>query len=103
MRGLSFIANYGYTDAEVTHDTTIRVGGALLNVPRHAGRVWAKYALPSHGLGSFAVAGGVTAQGEQQGNVQNTLTIPANWVADLGLFWERSRLRRAAERREPLR
>jgi iron complex outermembrane receptor protein len=101
-RGLSFIANYGYTDAEVTQDTTIRVGSVLMNVPRHAGRVWAKYALPSHGLGSFAVAGGVTAQGDQQGNVQNTLTIPANWVTDLGLVLGAKPHRRAVERREPL-
>ena len=92
-RGVSLIGSYTYVDAAVTRDTTIPVGNILMNVPRHAGRVWGKYVLPAASpTGIFAVAAGLTAQGEQQANVTNTLAIPASWVGDLGLFWEKGRV-----------
>jgi iron complex outermembrane receptor protein len=63
-----------------------------MNVPRHAGRVWAKYAFEPLPFGVLGVAAGITAQGEQQADLANTLTIPGSWVTDAGLFWERGRL-----------
>lgn len=90
--GLSLLATYALTSAEVTKDTSIPVGNALANVPRHASRAWGKYVLPPRTLGTIAAAVGTTFQGEQLGDLANTLTIPRSWVADAALFWERARL-----------
>jgi len=90
--GLSLLATYTFTAAEVTRDTSITIGNVLANVPRHAGRVWGKYVVPSRAISGLAVALGATFQGEQQGNIANTLTIPSSWVTDAGLFWERGRI-----------
>lgn len=90
--GLGLLASYAFTDGEVTKDTTVPIGNALMNVPRHAGRLWAKYALPPTRVGVFALAGGITAQGEQQANLLNNLTIPSSTIVDAGLFWERGRV-----------
>ncbi|MBL8137608.1 MAG: TonB-dependent receptor [Acidobacteria bacterium] len=90
--GLGLLAGYAFIDGAVTRDTAIRVGNQLMNVPRHTGRLWAKYALPPRAFGTVAVAGGVTGQGEQQANLANSLTIPSSWITDAALFWERGRL-----------
>jgi iron complex outermembrane receptor protein len=88
----SLIATYTCMDAEVTRDTTLPVGNRLANAPEHQGRVWGKYSLREGPLGRFAVALGATYQGEQQANIQNTLTIPDSLVVDAGLFWEFGRI-----------
>jgi iron complex outermembrane receptor protein len=90
--GLGLLAAYAFTDGEVTKDTSIPVGNRLMNVPRHAGRLWAKYTLPPRAFGTVALAGGLTAQGAQQANLANTLTIPGSWITDAALFWERGRV-----------
>ncbi len=90
--GLSVLAAYAFIDAEVTRDTAVPIGNTLMNTPRHSGRFWAKYGFTPGRLGSVALAGGITAQGEQQANIANTLTIPGSWVADLGAFWELGRI-----------
>lgn len=45
--GLSVIATYAYTDVEVTKGATFGnpLGQQLINVPKHAGSLWAKYDL----------------------------------------------------------
>lgn len=90
--GLGLLAAYAFTDGEVTKDTSIRIGNRLMNVPRHAGRLWAKYALAPAAFGSIALAAGFTAQSEQQANLANSLTIPSSWMTDAAIFWERGRV-----------
>jgi iron complex outermembrane receptor protein len=91
-RGLSVLAAYAFIDGEVTRDTAVPVGNELMNTPRHSGRLWGKYAFTPTNVGVWAIAGGVTATGEQQANLANNLAIPSSWVADLGAFWEHRRL-----------
>lgn len=90
--GASVIASYAFTNGEVTKDTAIPVGNRLVNLPRHAVRLWGKYALTAGANSRIALAAGITAQDEQQANTGNTLAVPGYWVADAGLFWERGRI-----------
>ena len=90
--GASVIATYTFTNGEVTRDTAIPVGNRLVNLPRHAARLWGKYAITDGAGSRVAVAAGPTAQDEQQANTGNSLSVPGYWVADAGLFGERGRI-----------
>ena len=51
----SLLANYAFTDAEVTEDTTIPVGSRLRAVPRHTGRLAARYRFMGGQLDGFSI------------------------------------------------
>jgi iron complex outermembrane receptor protein len=70
-RQLSVIASYAYTDTRVLQDPTYQ-GKRLANVARHAGSVWARYAIDAQ----WSAAGGVFAQGQRQGDLANTFQLP---------------------------
>jgi iron complex outermembrane receptor protein len=63
-----------------------------MNTPRHSGRLWGKYAFAPTRFGAWAIAGGLTATGEQQSDLANSLTIPSSWVTDVAAFWEAGRI-----------
>lgn len=70
-RSVSVIASYAYTDTEVLEDPTYR-GKKLANVARHAGSLWARYAIDSQ----WSTAAGVFAQGQREGDAGNTFQMP---------------------------
>ncbi|MFG6414321.1 TonB-dependent siderophore receptor [Roseateles sp. DC23W] len=70
-RSVSVIASYAYTDTEVLEDPTYR-GKKLANVARHAGSVWARYAIDSQ----WSTAAGVFSQGQREGDSGNTFQMP---------------------------
>ena len=79
---LSVLADYAYTDAVVTRDTTIPVGDRLPRVPEHSGRVAARYRLlhgPAKGL-SFGA--GVSAVGRREITLPNSIGVPGYAVMD---------------------
>jgi iron complex outermembrane receptor protein len=59
-RSLSVLFNYAFTDAEVTEDNTLPVGDQLRRVPRHSGRLAARYRF-SGSLQGLEFGGGLTA------------------------------------------
>src|SRR6478735_778040 len=73
---LQVMANYAYTDARITKDTTPsgdpgNVGHRLYNIPLHQGGIWLQYSLPSgwrFGAGAFAAS-------DRWGNNENTFKI----------------------------
>lgn len=81
-RSLSILANYAYTDAELTKDTTLPVGSKLPRVPKHAGRVAVHYRVlggPAQGL-SFGA--GVTAHSSREDFLPNIVSVPGYAVID---------------------
>lgn len=78
----SLIGNYAYDDARIIADASGprasggRIGNRLMNVPRHSGSLWLKYEAEGQFAG-LALAGGVVAVGERQGNNQNDFQLPA--------------------------
>ncbi|MGH8601385.1 MAG: TonB-dependent siderophore receptor, partial [Gammaproteobacteria bacterium] len=76
---LSMIANYAYTDTEITKDNGPNQGHRLQNVPLHSGRVWAKYeVLPEH----FDIGAGVSLVSVREGDNENTFKLPGYVTAD---------------------
>ena len=81
--GWNIIANYAFTDAEVTNDNNIPVGDVLPNVADHAAGVWTSYEFQEGPLSGFRLGTGLTYEGERQARLPNTIQIPsyARWDA----------------------
>jgi iron complex outermembrane receptor protein len=82
-RSVSLIASYAYTDTKVLQDPSYQ-GKKLANVARHAGSVWARYAIDSQ----WSTAAGVFAQGQREGDIANTFQMPGYARVDAMLAYK---------------
>lgn len=82
---LSLLFNYAYTDAEVTRDNVLPVGDRLRRVPKHSGRLAARYRFLEGGLRGFEIGGGVTSMSSRELTLPNTVSVggQALWDAQL--------------------
>ncbi|MEO1079238.1 MAG: TonB-dependent siderophore receptor [Pseudomonadota bacterium] len=89
IENLTLLANYAYTDAEVTKDNVIESGTPLDNVPEHTGRVWVRYARE---LGDSWI-GGITAGWTHNASafigIGSDLKVPSYDVFEFGAFVRR--------------
>lgn len=85
----TLIANYAYTDAEVTKDNVIVSGTPLANVSEHSGRIWARYAqeLGEDWIGGLT--GGWTYNSSAFIGIGSDLQVPSYDVFELGAFARR--------------
>ena len=82
------LANYAYTDAQVTEDTTIPEGDRLPRIPLHGGRVAARYASVDGPLAGFGVGLGVTAASERQITLPNDIETEAYFAVGVQLSYD---------------
>ncbi len=82
LPALSLIANYAYTDAEVVRDTVIPVGDRLARVPRHSGRVAARYRVLDGAAKGLSFGAGVTAFTAREVTLPNSVSVPGYAVVD---------------------
>lgn len=68
---LALMASYTYLDAKVTEDPSYQ-GTRLANAARHSGSVWGRWTFDEQ----WAAGLGVFAQGQRQGDVNNTFQMP---------------------------
>jgi len=88
VRGLQFIANYSYIDADVSEDTnTDIVGNRLPNVARHRGRLWVSYLFSDGLLDNFKFGAGVTAVGKRFADLGETVELPDYGLVDASLTY----------------
>ncbi|WP_412070282.1 TonB-dependent receptor domain-containing protein [Rubrivirga sp. IMCC43871] len=79
LGGVTALASYAFTDAEVIEDDNVAPGTRLPFAPRHAASVWAEAT-----RGPVALRGGVWAQSDRTGALASTVVLPAEAVVDLG-------------------
>lgn len=87
----SLLAAYAFTDAVVTRDNATPVGDRLPRVPRHSGRVAARYRVldgPAKGLSAGA---GVTAFTAREITLPNTVTVPGYTTVDAQVAYDLGR------------
>lgn len=84
----SLLANYAYTDATVTQDTTIPVGDTLPRVPRHSGRVAAHYRVLDGAAKGLSFGTGVTAFSAREITLPNSVPVPGYAVVDAQAAYE---------------
>jgi len=76
MSASSLLANYAYTGAEVTQDTIIPIGDKLPRVPRHSGRIAARYRVQNGLVKGLSFGAGVTAFSRREIYLPNTVSTP---------------------------
>lgn len=79
---LSLLANYAYTQAEVTDDNSIPVGDGLPRVPRHSGRFAARYRILDGAAKGLGFGAGVTALSARELTLPNTVSVPGYALLD---------------------
>lgn len=81
-KALSLLANYAYTEAEVTQDNALPVGDTLARVPRNSGRVAARVRVLDGIAQGLSFGAGVTAVGRRELTLPNTVSVPGFATAD---------------------
>ncbi|WP_330214455.1 TonB-dependent siderophore receptor [Pseudomonas sp. AM8] len=79
---LSLLANYAYTQAEVTDDNSIPIGDGLPRVPRHSGRLAARYRILDGAAKGLGFGAGVTALSARELTLPNTVSAPGYALFD---------------------
>lgn len=79
---LSLLANYAYTQAEVTDDNSIPIGDGLPRVPRHSGRLAARYRILDGAAKGLGFGAGVTALSARELTLPNTVSVPGYALLD---------------------
>jgi iron complex outermembrane receptor protein len=79
---LSVLANYTYTDAEVTKDNTLPVGDRPTRVPENAGRVAVRYRFQDATLSGLEIGGGMTAVSERELTLPNVTSVDGSVLFD---------------------
>lgn len=78
----SLLATYAYTQAEVTQDNAIPVGDRLARVPRHNGRLAARYRVRDGAAKGLSFGAGVTAFSARELTLPNTVAVPGHALID---------------------
>jgi iron complex outermembrane recepter protein len=92
LPGLRLIANYAYTDAIITEDTTGLEGTRINEVPEHSGGFWTVYELQKGSLKGLGFGTGVVVSGERLGLDARTggqFTVPTQAVTNALIYYQR--------------
>jgi len=88
------VANYAYTDAEITRDNELLVGSPTVNVPKDGFNLWSRYVIPDgvfRGLGFSVGARHYTKQAGDLvyvGAESDAFDLPGYTIYDAGLSYE---------------
>ncbi|MGL5079367.1 MAG: TonB-dependent siderophore receptor, partial [Waterburya sp.] len=96
LPGLSLIASYAYTDAEITEDTTGLEGTPIVGIPEHSGSLWTVYEIQKGNFAGFGLGAGVFVTGERTGgNAEfgGTFKLPAQAITNALLYYRRDNWR----------
>lgn len=82
IHSFSVIGNYAYTEAAVTQDNVIPVGNKLSRVPKHSGRVAARYGVLNGAAKGLSFGAGITAFSARADTLPNTVSVPGYAAID---------------------
>lgn len=88
MRGWNLLANYAYTDAEITKDLKFTVGNKISNVAPHTARLWSVYEVQDGPWAGFGFGGGLTYVGERPVNLLNNYYMAGYTTVDLTAYYK---------------
>jgi len=90
---LGLVANYAYTDTELTDPINPAFfGQPQRNVPLHSANLWARYDLIENECHTLGTAVGLVYLGSRSANVDASVALPAYGRWDAGVYYERGRL-----------
>jgi iron complex outermembrane receptor protein len=84
----SLLANFAYTEAEITKDNSIPVGDVLPRVPKTSGRIAARYRVLNGAGKGLSFGAGVTAFSARQDTLPNSVWVPGYAMVDAQAAYE---------------
>ncbi|MEM9272042.1 MAG: TonB-dependent siderophore receptor [Cyanobacteria bacterium P01_F01_bin.143] len=93
LPGWKIISSYAYTDTEIVDDEVIPDGNRLQNVPEHAFSIWTTYDIQQGSLEGLGFGLGFFFEGEKQGDLENSFSLPSYFRTDAALFYERDQFK----------
>lgn len=89
----SLLGTYAWTDAEVVRDNLIPAGDRLARVPRHNGRLAARYRVRDGAAKGLAFGAGITAFSERELTLPNSVAVPGHALIDAQASYQAGRYR----------
>lgn len=86
--GFDLLANYTFTDGEITEDNMGNAGNRPKNVPRNMASVWVDKTFENGMLEGFGVGVGGRYVGERYGDDANTLKLDGQLLADAAVHYD---------------
>lgn len=87
-KNLSLLASYAFTDAEITEDNNLPVGDQLRAVPRHSGRLAARYRFDDDMSDGLEIGAGLTAVSSRELTMPNTISVDGSVLLDLQVAYD---------------
>ncbi|MEM6437153.1 MAG: TonB-dependent receptor [Cyanobacteria bacterium P01_D01_bin.115] len=87
--GWNLVANYAYTDAEITRDNSGLQGNDLFGVPEHNFNLWTTYDIQSGPLEGLGVGIGFNAVGERFGDNANSFVLDDYFLTNAAVSYQR--------------
>ncbi|MEL6401217.1 MAG: TonB-dependent receptor, partial [Cyanobacteria bacterium J06626_4] len=94
LPGWNIIANYAYTDAEITEDEDFE-GNRLTDAPAHNFNLWTTYDIQDGPLVGLGFGLGFNFVGERSGDLANSFEVDSYFLTNAAISYERDNWRAA--------
>ena len=95
LPGWNIVANYAYTDADITRDNTPLQGNRLIGVPEHNANLWTTYEIQDGDLAGLGFGLGLNYVSERFGDNANSYTLDEYFLTSAAVSYERDNWRAA--------
>ncbi len=89
LPGWNIVANYAYTDTEITEDNDGLEGNQLFGVPEHNANLWTTYDIQAGPLSGLGLGIGVNFVGERFGDNANSFTLDSYFLTNAAISYQR--------------
>ncbi|NEQ42349.1 MAG: TonB-dependent siderophore receptor [Leptolyngbya sp. SIOISBB] len=93
MPGWNIVANYAYTDADITEDNTGLEGNRLFGVPEHNLNLWTTYEIQSGDLAGLGFGLGFNYVSERFGDNDNSFVLEDYFLTNASISYQRDNWR----------
>ena len=89
LPGWNIVANYAYTDTEITENNDGLEGNRLFGVPEHSANLWTTYDVQEGPLTGLGLGVGVNFVGERFGDNANSFNLESYVLTNAAISYER--------------
>ncbi|MEM1426908.1 MAG: TonB-dependent siderophore receptor, partial [Cyanobacteria bacterium P01_H01_bin.130] len=90
LPGWNIVANYAYTDADITEDNTGIEGNRLFGVPEHNVNLWTSYEIQEGALEGLSFGIGFNYVGERLGDNDNSFILEDYFLTNAAIAYARN-------------
>ena len=95
MPGWDIVANYAYTDADITEDNNGLEGNRLFGVPEHNANLWTNYEIQQGDLTGLGFGIGVNYVSDRFGDNENSYVLEDYFLTNAAVSYQRDNWRAA--------